>query len=116
MHSLVAPTGANHRGSRCTGRIDRQCPFEQRDGLANALFGVLVTQLKRAQIPVAGIEAFGWLAECTLDLGRPESGPDRADDTARDLVLQFEDVVERAIKAVGPDMRAAGSVDQLAYS
>jgi len=29
------------------------------------------------------------------------------------LVLQFEDVVERAVEAVGPDMRAARRVDQL---
>ena len=33
---------------------------------------------------------------------------------AGDLVLQFEDVVERAVEAVGPEVRAGGGVDQLA--
>jgi hypothetical protein len=38
---------------------------------------------------------------------------DRADDTARRLVLHLEDVVERAIEAVCPDVGACRRVDQL---
>jgi hypothetical protein len=38
---------------------------------------------------------------------------DGADDTARDLVLQLEAVVERAVKSVGPNVRAARGVYQL---
>src|SRR6516164_2854380 len=63
---------------------------------------------------IVGVEAIGRLADCAFDLGRPELGLDRTDDAARDLVLQFEDIVEGAVKAVGPDMRAARCVDELA--
>jgi hypothetical protein len=41
-------------------------------------------------------------------------GLDCADDIARDLILQFEDVVECAVEAVSPDMGAGRGVDQLA--
>jgi hypothetical protein len=37
-----------------------------------------------------------------------------ADNFARDLVLQFEDVVERAVEAVRPNMRSGRRIDQLA--
>jgi hypothetical protein len=38
---------------------------------------------------------------------------DRADDAQGNLVLQFEDVVERAVISLGPDMRAGRGLDQL---
>ena len=40
-------------------------------------------------------------------------GLDRAGDAGRDLVLQIEDIVERAVEAVGPEMTAAARVNQL---
>ena len=42
-----------------------------------------------------------------LDLGLLELRLDRADDACRDLVLQVEDVVELALEAIRPEMRAA---------
>jgi hypothetical protein len=38
---------------------------------------------------------------------------DRTDDVARDLILHGEDVAERAVVALGPDMRAGFRLDQL---
>ena len=39
---------------------------------------------------------------------------DRADDACRHLVLQLEDVLERAVEAIGPEMCAGRRVDELA--
>ena len=65
-----------------------------------------------AQIVVVGVQAFG-LALGTLDFGTFQRRHDRADHTLGDLVLQLEDVVERAFETVGPQMRAGGRVDEL---
>src|SRR5216683_164111 len=49
-----------------------------------------------------------------LDLGPTQARLDRSDHTEGDLVLQREDVVDRAIVAFGPDVPAALGLDQLA--
>src|SRR6516225_3952575 len=66
-----------------------------------------------AQIEVISVEAVRPFPLSALDLGLAQARLDRADDAQGDLVLQFEDVVERPIVALGPDMRAAGCRDQL---
>jgi hypothetical protein len=113
VRSLVEPAETDHRGSGCEGRVDPERSFEQGDGLANALLGVLVTQRERAQIKVPGVEALGRFASGTFNLGLAEPWLDRPDNTAGDLVLQFENVVKGTIETVGPDMRASCRVDQL---
>ena len=40
-------------------------------------------------------------------------GRDRADDARRHLVLQIEDVLELAVEAVRPEMRAGCGIDEL---
>ena len=67
-----------------------------------------------AQVEIIGVKAIGRLADRTLSLELAELGLDCAGDAARHLVLQFEDVVESAVEAVGPDVGAGGGVDQLA--
>ena len=67
-----------------------------------------------AQVEIVGVEVVRPLALGPLDLGVKQARLDRADDTQCDLVLQFEDVVERAVEAVGPDVGAGCRVDQLA--
>jgi hypothetical protein len=66
-----------------------------------------------AQIVVVGVEAFGWLALRALDLGPLELRRNRADDGLGDLILQLENIVERAFEALGPQMRPGGRIDQL---
>ena len=61
-----------------------------------------------------GIEAVSLLSRRALDLGLAQFRLDRANDTARDLLLKREDVVERAVETVGPDMCAGCRIDQLA--
>ena len=66
-----------------------------------------------AKIVVVGVETFGWLALRALDLGPLELRRDRADDGLGDLILQLENIVERAFEALGPQMRPSGRIDQL---
>src|SRR5207237_7821826 len=65
------------------------------------------------QIEIVGVETFRALAPGALDLGVAQARLDRADDAQGNLVLQFEDVVERAVISLGPDMRAGRGLDQL---
>src|SRR5215469_5297446 len=66
-----------------------------------------------AQIEVIGIEAVRPLAPRAFDLALTERRLDDAGDADRDFVLEVEDVFERAVEAVGPEMRAAGRINQL---
>src|ERR1700739_2248352 len=66
-----------------------------------------------AQIEVISGKVRGRLTVGALDLGLAQLWFDRAGDAGRDLVLQVENVVERAVEAVGPDVSAGRGVDQL---
>ena len=68
---------------------------------------------QRPQYKVIGIEILRPPAFDALDLGRPEARFDRADRAEGDLVLEREDVVERAVVAFPPDMHAGLGFDQL---
>ena len=58
------------------------------------------------KIKIVGLKDRGRLARGPLDLGAVQSRLDRADDTARYLVLKLENVLERSVEIVSPDMRA----------
>ena len=66
-----------------------------------------------AQIVVVGVEALGRLALRALDLRPLQLRRDRADDARGDLVLQLEDIVERAFETVRPEMRPGRGIDEL---
>jgi hypothetical protein len=65
------------------------------------------------QIEVVSVEVFRALASGALDFRLAEVGFDGADDVEGQFILQFEDVAQRAVVALGPDMRAGFSFDQL---
>jgi hypothetical protein len=69
---------------------------------------------ERQQVKIVGIEAPTRLPAGPLDLGKAQPRLYCADNAARHSILQFEDVIERAIEAVGPDVCAGRRVDQLA--
>src|SRR6266536_1192603 len=66
-----------------------------------------------AQIIVVSVEAPGGLALGALDLRLFEPGRDRADDALGHLVLELENVLERAVETVGPQMRPVCRIDEL---
>src|SRR5262245_19620376 len=59
------------------------------------------------------VRVIGRLAPQTHRFGHDELRPDRIDDTIGDVILPAEDVGDRAIVAVGPDVNTLGGVDQL---
>src|SRR5262249_28301439 len=66
-----------------------------------------------AQMEVVRGEVRGRLAAGALDLGLTQFWFDRAGDIGGDPILQIENVVERTVKAIGPDVCAGRRVDQL---
>ena len=66
------------------------------------------------EIEIVGVEAVRPLALRALDLGPAEFGSMMPTMSGGDLVLQVEDVLERAVESVGPEMRAGLGFDQLA--
>ena len=66
-----------------------------------------------AQIIVVGVQALGRLSLGPFDLGALELRRYRAHHALGHLVLQFENVVERAFEAICPEMCSRGGIDQL---
>src|SRR5271167_2834741 len=66
-----------------------------------------------AQIVVVGVEAFGRLALRALDLRLLQPRCYRTHHACGHLVLQIEQVFERTLKAIRPQMRAGRAIDEL---
>jgi len=66
-----------------------------------------------AQVEVVGGQVGGRAANRTGGLGGLQRWLDHAGDAGGHLVLQVENIFQRAIEAVGPQMHAGGHVDQL---
>jgi hypothetical protein len=58
-----------------------------------------------AEIKIVAVEAPGRLTPSPPDFGLGDLGCDRGDDAGRHLVLQLEDICERTIEAIRPQMR-----------
>src|SRR5262249_26758852 len=69
---------------------------------------------KSTQKEVVGIHAFGRFPAGTLHLGMPELRLDGANDARGDPVLQIEDILQPAIKAIGPEVGATRGINELA--
>src|SRR6516165_7071261 len=65
------------------------------------------------KIEIIGSKIGGRSASRPRSLGGLQGRLDDAGDTDRDLVLQIEDVLERAIEAVGPQMHSCFGLDKL---
>src|SRR6516162_11293195 len=66
-----------------------------------------------AQIKVVSGEIGGGAAGRTRCLGRLQCRLDDTSDTCGHLVLKLEHIVQQAIEAVGPEMRARACIDRL---
>jgi hypothetical protein len=81
--------------------IELDRPIEETQRLAVAFPGPLIIARYAAEIMIIGVEALGRLALGTRDLSLLQLGPDHPHDARGDFILEIEDVVERAIEAVG---------------
>jgi len=93
--------------------IDRDRLLKQSQRLKDSLFRYWKETRKRAQIEIIGAEVGRRPRGGSVNFGRLQCRLDDAGDTDGDFVLKFEHVFERAIEAVGPEMRSSLGVNQL---
>ena len=86
--------------------IDRDRLFEQSQSLDRPLFRYRIEGRERAQVEIVGAEVGRRPRGGAAHLGGLQCRLDDAGDADRDLVLKLEHVFERAVEAVGPEMRA----------
>src|SRR5262245_55560759 len=70
-------------------------------------------KLQGAQEKVIGIEIGSSLVSHTFDFGESDLGLNRRHHAFRNAILQIENVVDLALKAVCPEVRARRCVNQL---
>src|SRR6516164_10376959 len=87
---------------------------QKRQRLRRAVRHCSLDERRRTKHEIISVQTLRSFALDALDLGLPQVRLDRADDAEGDLVLQCEDVVNRAIVAFSPDVPAALGLDQLA--
>jgi len=92
-------------------RIDRDRLLQQAQSSQSALFRCRKEDRKRAKIEIVGGEIRRQPRGGSAHLGRLQSRFDDVGDASGDLVLQIEDVLERAVKPVGPEMRTDFGLD-----
>ena len=85
---------ADQRRGRRIRRVDVERLPGNADRFGTALFREFAELREGTQIKVVGVQALGRFAACTLDLGLAQLRLDCADNTARHLVLEVEDVVK----------------------
>ena len=110
---VLRPRPGGHRPGAGVVGIDPHCFVEQADCLGIVVAAMRPEIRQRLEHQVVGGEVFGALALGQRDFGGADRRVHRAGDPFGDLVLEVEDVLEHTVIAVGPDMRAAGGVDQL---
>src|SRR6516164_3530327 len=93
--------------------INRDRLLEQSQGRGNPLFRNRIKGRKRAQVEIVGAEVSRWPRGGSAHLGGLQSWLDDPGDADRYLVLKLEDVLQRAVEAVGPEMRSTKGVNQL---
>src|SRR5690242_20712198 len=95
-------------------RIDRDRLLEQSQSLESPLFRYWIEGRKRAQVKIVGAEVGSPPRGGAAHLGGLQCRLDDPGDADRDTVLELEYVLQQAVEAVGPKMRAGHRVDQLA--
>src|SRR6266478_4101086 len=93
--------------------VDRNRLIEQSQSLENPIFCYRIEGCKRAQVEIVGAEVRCRPPDGAAYLGLLQCWLDDAGDADRDPVLELKYVLQRAVEAVGPEMRAGQRIDQL---
>src|SRR6516225_10377767 len=102
-----------HAMGLAIGGGDRDSAPAQRLGFRHPGAGDLAEMRKGADQALPGVELFGWLALAAEVLGRVEFRLDRRYHPLGDFVLEYEDVGELAVVALGPNVGSGRGLDQL---
>ncbi len=106
---LIAPGCCGMR--RGVVRLKRERLVKQWERLLGIAWHRYLSMGQGAQIQVVGVQIFRALTLGTLDLGLAQAWLDCADYAEGDLILELENVAERAIVALGPDMATGRRLD-----
>src|SRR4051812_6380636 len=112
-HGDAADVGAQRLGEIEAG-VDGECLVGEPTNIAEALAGHGIEAGQGPQVEVVGAHVARGLGPSLPDLLQTDARLDRAHDALGHPVLQVENVGDVAVEAVGPDVVAGGSVDQLA--
>jgi hypothetical protein len=93
--------------------IDRDRLIEQSQGLEHRLFCHCRKGRQRTQIEIVGGEVSRRPSSRAAHLGRLQRRLDDAGNAEGDPILQFEDIFQRAVEAISPQMRTGERIDQL---
>src|SRR5687768_9995005 len=88
----------------CVVGIKLYCAPEQAQRFATILEGKRIMQRESTQEQIVRIDTFRRLAVCALDLCMTQPRFNGADDARGNAVLEFEDIAQCAVVAVGPEM------------
>ena len=87
--------------------IERDCAFQKHQRPCDLRRHPRIDVGLSLQDKVIGIKAIGPLAFDALDFGPTQARLYRADHVQGDLVLKRENIVERAVKSLGPQMASS---------
>src|SRR5208282_4394438 len=94
-------------------RITLDCLQEQVQCIGDSCPLEGETMWERSQIKIVSVEIVNSAFGRTTNLGGLERRLNDPGDTRRHLVLKLENLFERTVEAVGPEMRAGAGIDQL---
>ena len=94
--------------------VERERPLGQRHGGPQVVRGGITEDSRSPQVKVVGIEALRRLAQAALNLGIAHAGFDGSGDLYGHAVVKLEDVFDRAVEIVGPQVCTRQGIDELA--
>src|SRR6185312_11839929 len=94
-------------------RVKLQGTPEQTNRLVEVLPGEGLQQRNTPQVAVVSAEILRWLARGSLDLGPLDAWRQVGDDLFGHRVLQDEDVLDRPVEAIGPQVVTSFAIDEL---
>ena len=107
MHKAAQREGAGEV------RVEIDRLSRQLQGDAQAVGRKVPEGRQSAHVKVVGIEARRRLSQAAVDFGLAQVRFDRAGDLPRHLVMQVENILERAVELVRPEVRARSGIDEL---
>ena len=112
---MAEPLAADRgpRESRAITRIACDRFFKQLQRFDYSLTGKTVVDLYRPQIEIVGCQIASWAPHCAADLGGFQGWLDDPGDACRHLILKIEDILQRAVEPICPQMGGLLGVDQL---